>query len=84
MDVSKCILPSRYGGALNSRRAANPLVKLMEREGRWAASDNPQGVLPQNWKGIEQYCTVPCMVLKDKANDKRRNLALSRDKFREP
>ncbi|GFU13738.1 hypothetical protein TNCV_939591 [Trichonephila clavipes] len=28
MDVCKCIVPSRHGGALNSRRAASPLVWL--------------------------------------------------------
>ncbi|GFW40320.1 uncharacterized protein TNCV_1018781 [Trichonephila clavipes] len=30
MDVCKCIVPSRHGGSLNSRRAASPLVRLME------------------------------------------------------
>ncbi|GFT17425.1 hypothetical protein TNCV_4806841 [Trichonephila clavipes] len=30
MDVGKCIVSSRYGGTLNSHRAANPLVKLVE------------------------------------------------------
>ncbi|GFX27451.1 transposable element Tcb1 transposase [Trichonephila clavipes] len=32
MDVCKCIVPSRHGGTLNSRRAASPLVRLVERE----------------------------------------------------
>ncbi|GFU86492.1 hypothetical protein TNCV_423081 [Trichonephila clavipes] len=32
MDVCKCIAPSRYGGTLNSRRAASPLVRLVEGE----------------------------------------------------
>ncbi|GFU93425.1 hypothetical protein TNCV_2728121 [Trichonephila clavipes] len=29
MDVCKCIVPSWHGGTLNSRRAANPLVRLV-------------------------------------------------------
>ncbi|GFU41411.1 uncharacterized protein TNCV_2171661 [Trichonephila clavipes] len=33
MDVCKCIVPSRYGGTLNSRRTASPLVRLVE--GKW-------------------------------------------------
>ncbi|GFX29226.1 uncharacterized protein TNCV_3217601 [Trichonephila clavipes] len=38
MDVCKCIVPSRHGG-INSRRAASPLVRLVEEEERWEASD---------------------------------------------
>ncbi|GFU73113.1 uncharacterized protein TNCV_1354041 [Trichonephila clavipes] len=34
MDVRKCIVPSRHGGTLNSRRAASPLVRLVEGEER--------------------------------------------------
>ncbi|GFU05419.1 hypothetical protein TNCV_3290721 [Trichonephila clavipes] len=30
MDVCKCIVPSRHGGAINSSQAANPLAKLVE------------------------------------------------------
>ncbi|GFY14209.1 hypothetical protein TNCV_3613981 [Trichonephila clavipes] len=30
MDVCKCIVPSRHWGTLNSRRATNPLVRLVE------------------------------------------------------
>ncbi|GFW61351.1 uncharacterized protein TNCV_4136691 [Trichonephila clavipes] len=69
---------------LNSRRAASPLVGLAEGGERWEASDNPQGVLPQNWGGNEPNHTVTCMVLKSKANDRRKNLAFSRDEFRGP
>ncbi|GFW46932.1 hypothetical protein TNCV_2982881 [Trichonephila clavipes] len=29
MDVCKCIVPSRHGDTLNSRRAASPLVRLI-------------------------------------------------------
>ncbi|GFT74893.1 hypothetical protein TNCV_4528681 [Trichonephila clavipes] len=32
MDVCKYIVPSRHRGAFNSRRAANPLVRLVEGE----------------------------------------------------
>ncbi|GFT61344.1 uncharacterized protein TNCV_4091131 [Trichonephila clavipes] len=70
------------GGTLNSRRAASPLVKLVEGEERWEASD-PQSVLSLNWGGIEPNHTVTCMVLKAAAND-RRHLALCHDEFRGP
>ncbi|GFX05801.1 hypothetical protein TNCV_5089911 [Trichonephila clavipes] len=30
MDVCKCIVPSRHGGTLNSRRVTSPLVRLVE------------------------------------------------------
>ncbi|GFW46073.1 hypothetical protein TNCV_3276901 [Trichonephila clavipes] len=49
----------------------------MEGEERWEAADHSQNVLPQNWGGIEQNRTVTCMVLKAKANDMRKNLALA-------
>ncbi|GFW94566.1 uncharacterized protein TNCV_4246071 [Trichonephila clavipes] len=83
MDVCKCIVPARHGGTLNSRRAANPLVKLVEGEGRWEASNNPQSVLPLNWGGIDPNRTATCMVLKATAND-RRHLALCHEEFRGP
>ncbi|GFT07775.1 uncharacterized protein TNCV_1213781 [Trichonephila clavipes] len=35
MDVCKCIVPSWYGGTLNSRRAASLLVRLVEGEEKW-------------------------------------------------
>ncbi|GFV90035.1 uncharacterized protein TNCV_4643751 [Trichonephila clavipes] len=72
------------GGTLNSCRAASSLVRLMEKEERWEAPDYPQGVLPQNKGGTEQNRIVTCMVLKPKANDRRKNLALNRDEFRGP
>ncbi|GFX41700.1 hypothetical protein TNCV_3110961 [Trichonephila clavipes] len=34
-DVCKRIVPLRQGGTINSRRAASPLVWLMEEEERW-------------------------------------------------
>ncbi|GFV03356.1 uncharacterized protein TNCV_4019531 [Trichonephila clavipes] len=42
MDVCKCILPSRHGGTLNNRRAASPLVRLVEWEEKWEAPDHPR------------------------------------------
>ncbi|GFW35938.1 uncharacterized protein TNCV_1927671 [Trichonephila clavipes] len=78
---SKCIVPARHGGTLNSRRAASPLVRLVEGEEKWEASDHPRSVLPLNWGGIESNRTVTCMVLKAMAND-RCHLALCHDEFR--
>ncbi|GFU97309.1 uncharacterized protein TNCV_3889241 [Trichonephila clavipes] len=72
MDVCKCIVPLRHGGTLNSRRAASPRVWLMERGERREAPDHPQGFLALNWGGTEQTRTVYCMVLKAKANDRRK------------
>ncbi|GFX78644.1 uncharacterized protein TNCV_30841 [Trichonephila clavipes] len=41
MDVCKCIVPSRHGGTLNSRRDASPpLVRLVEGEERWESPDH--------------------------------------------
>ncbi|GFU03328.1 uncharacterized protein TNCV_3338451 [Trichonephila clavipes] len=45
MDICKCTVPSQHGCSLNSRRAANPLVRLVEGKERWKALDHPQGVL---------------------------------------
>ncbi|GFT95625.1 uncharacterized protein TNCV_310411 [Trichonephila clavipes] len=72
------------GGTLKSRRVASPLVKLVEGDERWGTPDHPQGVLPQNWGRTEQNSAVSCMVLKTKANDRRKSLALSHDEFRGP
>ncbi|GFX21789.1 uncharacterized protein TNCV_2310681 [Trichonephila clavipes] len=83
MDVCKFIVPLWHGGTLNIRRAASPLVRLLEREERWEPSDHLQGVLPLNWGGNEPNRTVTCMVLKATAND-RRHLELSHDEFRGP
>ncbi|GFX96125.1 uncharacterized protein TNCV_2290151 [Trichonephila clavipes] len=57
------------GGTLNSRRAASPLMRLVEREERWLTPDNLQGVLPQNWGRISPNRIVTCMVLKATDND---------------
>ncbi|GFY24338.1 uncharacterized protein TNCV_1013871 [Trichonephila clavipes] len=42
MDVCKCIVPLRHGATLNSRRAASPLVCLLEGVERWEAPDHSQ------------------------------------------
>ncbi|GFS50828.1 uncharacterized protein TNCV_4847431 [Trichonephila clavipes] len=42
MDVCKCIVPLGHGGALNSRRAASPLVWFVAGVERWEAFDHPQ------------------------------------------
>ncbi|GFU24195.1 uncharacterized protein TNCV_2007711 [Trichonephila clavipes] len=73
-----------HGGTLNNHRATSPLVRLEEGEERWEAYDHPKGVLPQNWGRTEQNSTVTRVVLKAKANDRRKNLALHRDEFRGP
>ncbi|GFY27201.1 uncharacterized protein TNCV_2068221 [Trichonephila clavipes] len=57
-------VPLRHGGTLNSRRAASPLVWLVEGKERWEAPDLPQGFLPLNWGGTEQKRTVTFMVLR--------------------
>ncbi|GFU21562.1 cullin-4A [Trichonephila clavipes] len=75
MDVCKCVVPTRHGDSLNSRRAANPLVRLAEGEERWEAPDHPQGILPLNWGEPKLSNSVTGMVLKTTAND-RRHLAL--------
>ncbi|GFX58776.1 uncharacterized protein TNCV_804801 [Trichonephila clavipes] len=71
------------GVTLNSRRAASPLVWLVEGEERWEASDHSQSVLPLNCSGTEPNRTVTCMVLKATVND-RRHLGLCHDEFRGP
>ncbi|GFT47154.1 uncharacterized protein TNCV_3747971 [Trichonephila clavipes] len=64
-------MPLRQEGTLNSRRAASPLVRLVEGKELWEASDHLQSVLALNWGGTEPNCTVTCIVLKVTANDRR-------------
>ncbi|GFV86197.1 uncharacterized protein TNCV_671941 [Trichonephila clavipes] len=78
MDVCKRILSVWYGGTLNRRRAANPLVRLVEKEERKEAPDHLQGTVSQNWGGIEPNRTVSCMVLNATANGRRTSCPLSR------
>ncbi|GFV28832.1 uncharacterized protein TNCV_4544951 [Trichonephila clavipes] len=81
MDAYKCIVPSWHGGTLNNRRATSPLVRLGEGEEGWKTPDFSQGSSPENCGETEQNCIVTCMVLKAKANDRRKNLNISRDEF---
>ncbi|GFW11680.1 hypothetical protein TNCV_43151 [Trichonephila clavipes] len=41
-DICKCIVPSWHGSTINNRRAACPLVRLVEGEERWEAPDYHQ------------------------------------------
>ncbi|GFV06853.1 uncharacterized protein TNCV_1962741 [Trichonephila clavipes] len=68
----------RHGGTLNRRRAASPLVRLVERKERWKTPDHPQGVIPQNWGETELNHSVTCMMPKSTTNDGR-PLALCHD-----
>ncbi|GFX13777.1 uncharacterized protein TNCV_1718851 [Trichonephila clavipes] len=42
MDVCKCIVTSRHGGILNSRRVASRLVSLVEGKERWEPLTSPK------------------------------------------
>ncbi|GFU75639.1 hypothetical protein TNCV_2863531 [Trichonephila clavipes] len=61
-------------GYSNSHR-----VREVGGRGRGGRPMTPQGAFPQNWGETEQNRTVTCMVLKAKANDRLKNLTLSRD-----
>ncbi|GFW82481.1 uncharacterized protein TNCV_3819591 [Trichonephila clavipes] len=71
MDVRKCIVPVRHGGTLNSRQAANPLVRLVEGVERWEPPDNLQ-VFPLKI-GVETSQIAMA--------DDRRHLALCHEEF---
>ncbi|GFX39135.1 hypothetical protein TNCV_359491 [Trichonephila clavipes] len=68
-------------GALNSRRAASPLVSLVEGKERWKASDPSQVVLPLNLGGAQPNRTVTSMVLKAMTNDRRTTSPLATMNF---
>ncbi|GFV04414.1 uncharacterized protein TNCV_920352 [Trichonephila clavipes] len=76
VNLLDCVLEARD---ITSDEAASPHVRLMEWEERWEAPDHTQDVLPQNWGRTEQNRPVTSMVLKDKANDRHKNLTFSRD-----
>ncbi|GFX83489.1 uncharacterized protein TNCV_324381 [Trichonephila clavipes] len=59
MDVCKCIVLSRHGGTLNSRRAASPLMRLVEGEKRWEANDHSPkiGVEPSKIALTPAWCS---------------------------
>ncbi|GFS70436.1 f-box only protein 38 [Trichonephila clavipes] len=60
MHVCKCIVPSRHGGTLNSRRATSPLVRLVDGEALCSLKI-----------GVESsQVVVTCMVLKATVNDR--------------
>ncbi|GFU82845.1 hypothetical protein TNCV_266421 [Trichonephila clavipes] len=65
----KCIVLLRLGDTLNSRRAASPLVRLIEGDDKWEAPDHPQGFLRLNCGGTERNRTVTCMSCFSKGND---------------
>ncbi|GFW15148.1 hypothetical protein TNCV_172951 [Trichonephila clavipes] len=57
MDVYKCIVPSRHGGTLYSRRAASPLVRLVAGDERWEAPDpSPRCSSKLGWNQAKSYC----------------------------
>ncbi|GFW30111.1 hypothetical protein TNCV_1054221 [Trichonephila clavipes] len=68
----------------DSLLATKPLLRLVEGEEKWEAPDHPQGVVPLNRGGTEQNRSVTRMMLKAKANDRRKTLALHCDEFRGP
>ncbi|GFV48839.1 uncharacterized protein TNCV_4269161 [Trichonephila clavipes] len=84
MNAIKCIVSSWHGGTLNDRRDVSSVLRLLEKEKRWEAPNHPQGVLSQNWSGIKKNRFITCMVLKAKANERHKNMALCRDEFRGP
>ncbi|GFV71712.1 hypothetical protein TNCV_3535001 [Trichonephila clavipes] len=53
----------------NSRRAASPLVKFVEKEDRWEVPDHPR-VFSLKIVVEPSQITASCMMLKDTANDK--------------
>ncbi|GFS87933.1 hypothetical protein TNCV_3426831 [Trichonephila clavipes] len=67
---------------LNGRRAASPLVRLVEGEERCETA-NPLGCSPSKLDETELNWSVTSMVLKATAND-RRHLALRPDEFHGP
>ncbi|GFW46824.1 hypothetical protein TNCV_2981801 [Trichonephila clavipes] len=71
--VCDAIIHRKNEGVLqpSSCPALSPLVRLVEREERWEASDHLWIVFPQNWGGSESNRTVTCVVLKTTANDRR-------------
>ncbi|GFU02425.1 transposable element Tc1 transposase [Trichonephila clavipes] len=82
IGVCKCIVPSRHGGSLNSRRAASPLVRLVEEKERWEAPGHPRcPPLKLGFKRTKSYSHL--YGAQSYCND-RRHLALCHDEFRGP
>ncbi|GFX49625.1 hypothetical protein TNCV_4902671 [Trichonephila clavipes] len=55
-----------HEGTLNSRRAASPLVSLVEKKENLRVTVQSQGVLSQNLDGDESNRTLIYMVLKER------------------
>ncbi|GFS91911.1 hypothetical protein TNCV_1930911 [Trichonephila clavipes] len=75
MDVSKCIVPLRHGGAVNSYRSARALMRLMDREETWD-SDSPGSSFLQNRGGTKLNYTITCIMIKATVNDRRTSIPL--------
>ncbi|GFV02033.1 hypothetical protein TNCV_2648821 [Trichonephila clavipes] len=58
MDVYKCIVSLLHGGTLNSRRAATPLMRLVDRGEKWEIPDPSPGCSPSKlgWNRVKSYC----------------------------
>ncbi|GFV74343.1 uncharacterized protein TNCV_5127861 [Trichonephila clavipes] len=57
MDVCKCIVPLWHEGTLNSRRAASPLMGLVEGVERWEALTTPRCPPSKlGWKRAKLCC----------------------------
>ncbi|GFT75679.1 hypothetical protein TNCV_5059841 [Trichonephila clavipes] len=62
--VCKCIVPTRHGSTLNSCRAANPLVRLIEGEERWKTPDHPRVLSLKTRLEMGQIVLSPVWCLK--------------------
>ncbi|GFW15475.1 hypothetical protein TNCV_4656151 [Trichonephila clavipes] len=80
MDVCKCIVPSRHGGTLNSRRAASPLVRLIERK----RGGRPLTLPPQNWGGTKSEIVLSPLWYSRLWPTTGVHLAPCQDEFRGP
>ncbi|GFW75608.1 hypothetical protein TNCV_4427911 [Trichonephila clavipes] len=80
MDVCKCIMPLRHGGTLNSRRAASPLVWLVERE-RGGRPWPPQDFLPLIGVEPSKIILSPAWCSKLRLTTGVKIPALSRNEF---
>ncbi|GFV44369.1 hypothetical protein TNCV_998931 [Trichonephila clavipes] len=79
MVVCKCIALLLHGVTLNSRRAASPLVKLVEREERWESPYHPRVFSFKIGVELGQNHTVWCSKLRLTAGV---HLDLCRNEFR--
>ncbi|GFV28039.1 hypothetical protein TNCV_187151 [Trichonephila clavipes] len=64
LDVCKCIVSSRQGATLNSRRATSPLVRLVAGNESLEAPGSPK----LGWNRAKSHCQL---VFKATANDRR-------------